>query len=131
MRRVALVVLAWLAYAGVAHAQAGDWTVVRDPFDKTVVARYKAILARTPHDPALTALVSLYRKHRTLALLEQEYADADDHAGLVVRARLALVAGNKPRALELFTAAAKVTDDARTLIAIGDLSAGNDARAAH
>src|SRR5262245_42990569 len=85
MRCVALVLAALASAAG---AQPADWTVKRDPFDRGVVARYKAILARDPYDAALTALMSLYRKHRTLALLDDEYRASEDWAGLVVRARL-------------------------------------------
>ena len=47
----------------VAAAQpAGDWGVQRDPFDRTVIARYKAILASNPHDASALAKRSAARK---------------------------------------------------------------------
>lgn len=85
MRRAWLA--AALAVASVGSAHADDWTVKRDPFDATVAARYKAILARDPYDAgALTALKTMYGKYRSLAKLEAELGD--DWAGRVVRARL-------------------------------------------
>ncbi len=76
-----------LAIATVGSARADDWTVKRDPFDATVAARYKAILARDPYDAgALAALKRMYGKHRSLAKLEAELGD--EWADRVVRARL-------------------------------------------
>src|SRR6478672_2554475 len=84
MRRACLAGALCVAAVGSAHA---DWTVKRDPFDVTVVARYKAILARDPYDAgALTALKNLYGHYRTLAQLEAELGT--DWAARVVRARL-------------------------------------------
>jgi hypothetical protein len=59
----------------VASAQpGGDWGVQRDPFDRAVVARYKAILAGNPHDAsALAKVLELYRRYRTVDLLKEEY----------------------------------------------------------
>ena len=52
----------------------GDWNVTRDPFDKTVVARYKGILAKNPHDGlALAKLLEMYRRYKTVDLLKDEY----------------------------------------------------------
>ncbi|MFN0247097.1 MAG: tetratricopeptide repeat protein, partial [Kofleriaceae bacterium] len=63
--------------AGVPTSHAGDWEVERDPFDVAVVGRYKAILAKTPHDAgALAQLVSLYRRYRTVEKLAAEYRAA-------------------------------------------------------
>ena len=67
MRRIALVACLCMAVAGArgAAAQPADWGVKRDPFDKTVVTRWKAILAKNPHDAAaLTQLVAMYKKSR-------------------------------------------------------------------
>jgi tetratricopeptide (TPR) repeat protein len=87
MRRAWLAAAVCVASVGSARSQPGDWTVKRDPFDATVVARYKAILARDPYDArALTALKSMYGRYRTLDQLEAELGDA--WAGRVVRARL-------------------------------------------
>jgi tetratricopeptide (TPR) repeat protein len=128
--------------AGVAIAQPDDWgNVKRDPFDKGVIAKYKGILARSPHDgTALTKLVSMYRKHRTLELLHDEYEEAlkkkpDDHALLVVAGRIAKEMGDEPAALAKFEAAAKAKkDDAPLHVEIGTLyrNAGkkDEARAA-
>ena len=72
MRCAAVAVLAiCLAGTAVAHAQgAGDWGAKRDPFDATVVRRYKEILARDPHDgDALRKLVDMYRRYRSIAKL--------------------------------------------------------------
>ena len=132
MRRVALVV--GLCAAAAATAQADDWTVQRDPFDKTVVARWKAILAKNPHDVgALTQLVALYRKQRTVGQLDDEYAKLPESwASVVVRARLAQTAGDKSRALALFQRAVALTDtDMRSWIAIGDGSKPAEARLAY
>jgi len=64
-----LVVL--LALSGSALA---DWSVRRSAFDPRIVARYKAMLNRRPNDGyALGKLVTLYRKHRSLAALITEY----------------------------------------------------------
>src|SRR4051812_5657278 len=107
MRRLRFVLLCALAAApvavatpGVAYAQAGDWGVKRDPFDKTVIARYKAILAKNPHDAqALAKLLQMYRNYRTLDLLEEEYGkqiekNASDWASLVVLGRLEHATGD-------------------------------------
>src|SRR5882724_8144664 len=82
----------WIAAVAVclvmaASARAEDWGARRDPFDPVVVRRYKAILARDPHDDgALRHLVELYQRYRTIAKLEAEYrtqlAEGDDWATL-------------------------------------------------
>ncbi|HEY5922122.1 MAG TPA: tetratricopeptide repeat protein [Kofleriaceae bacterium] len=121
MRRVALVLLlcAAVGSARLAGAQPGDWGVTRDPFDKSVVARWKAILARNPHDSALTQLVALYRKHRSVAQLEVEYSEQPETwANVVVRARLNR---NAAEVLPLYKRAVELDpSDARSWIAIGD-----------
>ncbi len=124
------------------HAQPGDWGVHRDPFDPNVVARYKAMLARDPHDAsALANLLKLYRSFRTVDLLEQEYGKqvdkkADDWAALVVLGRLFHATGDEARALELWTRAVAVKDDDSPtwgLIGEADRGAGKntEARAAY
>jgi tetratricopeptide (TPR) repeat protein len=121
---------------------AGDWGVQRDPFDKNVIARYKAILAANPHDgSALAKLLEMYRRYRTVDLLKEEYAKQldkkpDDWAALVVMGRLQHTTGDDQRALDSFTkAVATKDDDTSTWIQIGELdrAAGKpaDARAAY
>jgi len=128
MRRAWLITGALLASSGVsARAQPGDWTVQRDPFDRTVIARYKAILSRTPHDRmALSALVSLYKRHRSVDLLVREYetaADSGDATDLVVLARLVRSRGDNPRAREILKRAVVLRpDDAWAWQALGELA---------
>src|SRR4051812_32285643 len=112
MRRVALAALAALAaVAGVARsARADDWTARRDPFDRSVIARYKAILVHSPHDRlALSALVSLYKHQRSVDLLVREYEAAlgehETASTLVVLADLVWSRGDSKRALALYTRA--------------------------
>ena len=108
MRRAWLA--AALAVASVGSARA-DWTVKRDPFDATVVARYKAILARDPYDAgALAALKNLYGRYRTVAQFEKELAD--DWAGRVVRARMHPDAAHWKAVIEK-------REDARALFELG------------
>src|SRR5512138_1677979 len=110
MRRLRLVLAIALAAASAplpALAQGGDWSVTRDPFDKTVVARYKAILAKNPHDAqALAKLLEMYRRYRTVDQLKDEYQkaldkNANDWAALVVMGRLNHTIGDDQRAAEL------------------------------
>jgi tetratricopeptide (TPR) repeat protein len=129
--RVALVLVLLTARA---LAQPADWSPHRDPFDPQVVARYKQILARDPHDVnALAKLQQLYRSFRTIDALESEYAAApEDHGTLVVRARLRLARNDNPGALELFAkATAADPGDARAWLAVGSLQrhAGEHAKA--
>ncbi len=125
-----------------AHAQAGDWGVTRDPFDKQVIARYKAILAKNPHDgTALARLLDSYRRYRTVDLLKEEFGKVlakspGDTATMIALGRLHRMTGDDVRALEMFTQAVGKNDsDAQTWIYIGELQkAGNktkDARAAY
>ncbi len=59
MRWIAALAI-WLLLG--ASARADDWGAKRDPFDPGVVSRYKAILAKNPHDgDALRRLVALYK----------------------------------------------------------------------
>src|SRR4051812_10993071 len=97
MRRLPLLLIACALASAPGrrvHAQADDWSVTRDPFDKQVVARYKAILAKNPHDPqALAKLLEMYRRYRTVDLLKEEYGktldkNPSDWAALVVMGRL-------------------------------------------
>ena len=148
MRRLPFLVSCVLAIAPVgaavhtAHAQAGDWGVKRDPFDKTVVARYKALLAKNPHDAsALAKLLEMYRRYKTVELLKEEYQKVLDKepanwSALVVMGRLNKAIGDEQRALELLGKAVAAKDnDAPTWLLIGELQrgAGNnkDARSAY
>jgi tetratricopeptide (TPR) repeat protein len=131
------MVLALLAMQSVAaRGQPGDWTVQRDPFDRTLIARYKAILARTPHDHlALSALVSLYKRHRTVDLLVREYESAQaqhsDRAGLVVLARIARSRGDNKHARELLQRAVGLEHaDPPAWLALGELGLAAGDRAA-
>jgi tetratricopeptide (TPR) repeat protein len=133
MRRTLLAALAAAALsthaAGRAAAQPDDdWAVQRDPFDKTTIARYKAILAKNPHDAgALNKLLDLYRRYRTADLLHDEYTKAldkkpGDFAILVVLARLDRAGGDEAAALARFEAAAKAKpDDATVSIELGTI----------
>jgi tetratricopeptide (TPR) repeat protein len=120
----------WLAVVAIclaisARARAEDWTTRRDPFDAGVVRRYKAILARNPHDSALGELVALYRRHRTVAKLEAEYraelGASDDWAKLVVLARLPRPSPTDSIPFWRRALAAR-PDDARGWLAIGDVA---------
>ena len=144
MRRLRLFVVAALSLGApsVALAQADDWGVTRDPFDKQVIARYKAILARNPHDgTALARLLDLYRRYRTVDLLKDEFGKVlakspADTATMIALGRLHRMTGDDVRALEMFSAAVgKKDNDPQTWIYIGELQkAGNkpqEARAAY
>jgi len=117
-----------LAPAAIATAQPADWGVTRDPFDKSVIARYKALLARNPHDAsALAKLLEMYRRYRTVDLLKGEYQaqldkKADDWSSLVVMGRLMHATGDDARARDLWAKAAAVKEsDGETWILIGEL----------
>jgi tetratricopeptide (TPR) repeat protein/HEAT repeat protein len=147
MRRLPFLLACALATAvpiatPIAQAQPADWGVTRDPFDKNVIARYKAILAKSPHDAsALAKLLEMYRRYRTVDVLKDEYQKqldkkADDWSALVVLGRLMHTTGDDQRARDLWVkAVATKDDDAESWIAIGELdkSAGHnkDARAAY
>jgi len=133
MRRLlfAAVLAAIPAAAAPALAQPADWGVTRDPFDKQVIARYKAILAQSPHDAsALAKLLEMYRRYRTVDLLKEEYQKvldkkADDWSALVVLGRLMHSTGDDQRARDLWAkAAAAKPDDAETWIGLGELDKG-------
>lgn len=108
-----------------AIARADDWGVKRDPFDRVVIARYKAILAKQPHDPVLAPLTALYKGYRTVALLESEYrkqleAAPNDWATLVVLARMPR---DRKDSLALWTTALDANpQDGRGWMAFGKLS---------
>jgi tetratricopeptide (TPR) repeat protein len=110
-----------------AHAQADDWSVTRDPFDKSVVARLKGILARNPNDgDALAKLLGMYRRYRSVQLLRDEYDAAlakkpGDWSTLVVRGRLALATGDSAGALASFQAASREKADPAVAVELGVL----------
>jgi tetratricopeptide (TPR) repeat protein len=112
---LALLALAGAPWATAAHAQpSDDWQVSRDPFDRRVVSKYKALLARNPHDDsALAKLLELYRRHRSIDLLVSEYEalldkKPDDAAVLVVLGRLRRAHNDEPAALRHFEQAARL-----------------------
>lgn len=125
---VLVVILAAAALPSpVAHAQ-DDWNVRRDPFDRQVVARYKAILAKNPSDQgALRKLVALYSRYRSVEILIREYErelaqNANDHAAAVVLGHIKLQQGNRAEARTYYDRAAKLRpDSAAVLVALGDL----------
>src|SRR5438105_4664104 len=120
MRTSAVVLLVLGALA--VHARA-DWEVTRDPFDPNVVAAYKAILSRDPHDPALGQLETLYRRYRSLDQLKREYEDKPGWADLVVMGRLQHDAGDDGKASDAWALAVAVRpDDARTWLLVGQLA---------
>ena len=138
---VAALVAATLAVtaapAAPVHAQPDDWAPTRDPFDKTVVARYKAILARNPSDAgALAKLLAMYRRYRTVEQLEAEYRKAlektpGDWATLVVLAHLGQATGDAAGALALFERATAIKADPAIALELGVLyrNAGKNAEA--
>ncbi len=86
-----------------------DWGVTRDPFDKKVMARYKGILKRNPHDSgALRKLLSSYRKYRSIKKLAGEYASRTDGASLVVSGKIKLRQSDRDAALSYFEKAQKL-----------------------
>lgn len=111
MVRAALAML--LVTAWVAPARGGDWEVQRDPFDAAVVGRYKAILARAPHDAAaLAQLMSLYRRFRTVEKLADEYRAAPETwSSLVVLGSIERTLGDDAGALAHFERAVALRDD--------------------
>jgi len=133
MRRTLLAALAAVLVStsmiGRVHAQPDDdWNVKRDPFDKTVIARYKGILAKNPHDGgALAKLLELYRRYRTVDLLHDEYDKAlakkpGDFSLLVTLARLDRAMNDDAKALARFEEAAKAKpEDPAVWIEIGTL----------
>ena len=124
MRWVAVLAFCLALAPGRAVAQP-DWGVRRDPFDATVVRRYKELLARDPHDAgALRQLVAMYKRYRKVGTLEAEYreqiASKEDWAPLVVLARL--TQASRTDAIALWNRALKVNpNDGRGWLAYGDL----------
>lgn len=140
MNRLGTAIAVMLAVAPTAAlAQPGsDWGVTRDPFDKTVVARYKAILAAKPHDAsALAKLLAMYRRYRTIDALVEEYnrqldRTPGDWATYVVLGRLLHARGDDVGARERWAKAVAIRDsDTDTWIAVGELdkAAGKNAEA--
>jgi tetratricopeptide (TPR) repeat protein len=134
MRRKTLLVAALAAVAGsaapVLAQPADDWNVTQDPFDRSVIARYKAILARNPHDAgALAKLLEMYRRYRTIDLLKGEYQKIldktpADGAALVVMARIARTTNDLAGAAALWEqAAAARPNDGVVLIELADYDA--------
>ena len=132
--RLALVLPLVLALAAVAPmrvAQAqpdDDWVVKRDPFDKRVVARYKAILAKRPGDAAaLRKLVSLYKRYRTVAKLIGEYERTlakkpTSFSATIILGHLYLDQGKSDKALDYYEKAALLRPDSPLVqLGLGDL----------
>ncbi len=117
------VLVVMLCLAAVTTADA-DWGATRNPFDPGVVRRYKALLAKDPHDEAaLRSLIAMYKSYRTVAQLESEYRAVlergDDWATLVVLARMPRTSRTDTVALWKRALAVK-PDDARGWLASGD-----------
>jgi tetratricopeptide (TPR) repeat protein len=105
-----------------------DWDVRRDPFDKSLIARYKRILAKNPSDSgALSKLTRLYARYRSVAQLIKEYEaqlakNPKSFSTLVVLGHLAAGQGNTDPALSYYERAADLRPaDAALLVAIADL----------
>ena len=133
MRRILTAVTAAamaLAAPSAALAQGDDWSVERDPFDKAVVAKLKAILAKNPNDgDALARLLTMYRRFRSVGQLREEYEvvlakKPEDWATLVVLARISKGQGDDAGALALFERAARVKDDPAVSAELGMLLRG-------
>jgi cellulose synthase operon protein C len=123
-----LALLALAPLGRTAQAQPDDWEVKRDPFDKSVVARYKGLLGKAPHDAgALAKLLELYRRYRTVELLKTEYQaqlgkKAEDWASLVVLAKIHRTTGDDATALELLQRATRARpDDAASWLLLGEI----------
>ncbi len=141
MRRILFAVAVAAVVPAVVHpatVRADDWEVQRNPFDPKVIAQYKGILARAPHDAsAFAKLLELYSRYSSRDNLKKEYQQVldkkpDDWASLVVLGRLMHATGDDARALELWQHAAQVKDDdTETWLAIGELAkqAGKNADA--
>lgn len=129
---LALALLAPLVTPRGALAQPDDdWQVQRDPFDKSVIARYKAILGKSPHDAgALAKLLELYRRYRSVDLLKTEYQAAltkkpDEWALLVVLAKIHRATGDDATAQDLLQRATKANaDDAAGWLLLGEIHKG-------
>lgn len=114
-----LVLVAVLAIAGAAHAD--DWGPKRDLFDRNVVARYQAILAKDPYDPALAQLAGMYKRSRTIASLIEELEAKGDGGSLVIAGRL-LEDMKDPKALAVYQRAwALRPDDPKLALRIARL----------
>ncbi|HUS27899.1 MAG TPA: tetratricopeptide repeat protein [Kofleriaceae bacterium] len=115
--------MATLGSAQALAQPAGDWGVKRDPFDLTVVARYRAILAKNPYDVgALDQLHQMYSRYRTAYELEKSYSSSTDWATAVVYARIAKDDIDRwKKVVEL------KADDARGLNALADAERGQGA----
>ncbi len=88
-----------------------DWGVRRDPFDKGLISRYKRILSKKPSDAgALSKLMGMYRRYRSIALLIREYqadlARKPSFAKQMVLGYLHQHEGKSDLALRSFTEAA-------------------------
>jgi tetratricopeptide (TPR) repeat protein len=138
MRSVLFAVAVAAALSPAAPARADDWEVQRNPFDPKVIAQYKAILARAPHDAnAFAKLLELYTRYSSRDNLKKEYQvvldkKADDWASLVILGRLDHATGDDARAAELWNrAVAGRDDDTETWLALGELAkqAGKNADA--
>ncbi len=149
MRRLRCLLASLLAIAPpltagpqLAHAQADGGGSKRAPLDPKVIARHKQTLAASPHNAAaLASLIGLYRQHRTIELLRDEYQQAldrspDDWATLVVLGRIQRTLRDDARARDCWSrAVAQRPADAATWVELGALhesaGRGKDARAAY
>lgn len=135
MRPLAATIALALLCAAPARA---DWEVKRSPFDARLVARYKQLVHANPDDAdALGKLTALYKRYKSVAVLERELAAAADKSG---DANDFLALGHVLRNHGDFAGAAKAyagalehaPDDARALAALADadvrLGKGADAR---
>jgi tetratricopeptide (TPR) repeat protein len=117
LRAVGLGLVLTTAAADRAAAQSDDWSVKRNPFDRRVIARWKAVVEKDPGDAAaLRRLWNLYARHSTTDKLIAEYeARLEKQPD---RPKLAILVGNlyrlRPdadRALEAYRKAAELAPD--------------------
>ena len=112
--------VAVLAIAGPAYAD--DWGPKRDPFDRNVIARYQAILAKDPYDPALAQLAGMYQRFRTIEVLVEELDAKGDGGSLVIAGRLLEEAKDQRAALATYQRAwALRPDDPKLALRIATL----------
>jgi tetratricopeptide (TPR) repeat protein len=125
-----------------AHAQAEAPGGKPAAVDPKLIAQHKRTLTTSPHDgAALASLLGLYRQHRTVELLRDEYQQAldrspSDWSTLVVLGHIQRALHDDARALECWSrAVAQRPTDAATWGQLGALhesaGRGKDARAAY
>ena len=106
----------------------GDWDVKRNPFDRSLINRYKARLRKDPNNKnALAKLTRMYKRYRSVQLLVSEFEKElakkpKSFAILVVLGHLETGRGKSDVGLGYYERAAKERPgDAGIQVALGDL----------